>query len=91
MAVRMKADELEALDGVNIRSRIRAQRADSDYLIDHYRELLSKYRNQWVIISGGRLVKSERDPERLLDTLSKTRRKGMLVHYLADPEEVMLL
>ena len=91
MATKMKAEELEALDGNSIRSRLTMQRADSAYLESHYEDLLRKHRNQWVIISEGKFVKSERDPERLFETLSKSKRKGMLVYYIADPKEVMLL
>ena len=91
MATKMKAEELEALDGNRIRSRIAMQRADSAYLESHYEDLLRKHQNQWIIISEGKLVKYERDPDRLLETLSKTKRKGMLVYYVHDPGEVMLL
>jgi len=91
MATKMKAEELQALDSGSIRSRIAKQRAESTYLESHYEDLLRKHRNRWVIISGGKLVKTERDPERLFETLSKSKRAGMLVYYIADPKEVMLL
>lgn len=91
MSTKMKAKELEALDSNSIRSRITMQRADSAYLESHYEDLLRKHQNQWVIISEGKLVKTERDPDRLLETLSKTKRKGLLVYYIHDPEEVLLL
>ena len=91
MATKMKARELRALDSSSISSRMEMQRADRDYLISHYQDFLSKYRNQWVIISEGKFIKSESDPDRLLEELSKTKLKGMLVYYIADPEEVMLL
>ncbi len=91
MATKMKAGELRALDSNSIRSRITMQRADSAYLESHYEDLLRKHRNRWVIISEGKLVKTERDPDRLLETLSKTKGKGLLVYYVHDPGEVMLL
>ncbi len=91
MATRMKVKELKALDSNSIRSRISMQRADSAYLESHYEGLLRKHLNRWVIISEGKFVKSERDPERLFETLSKSKRKGMLVYYIADPKEIMLL
>ena len=91
MATKMKAGELKALDSSSIRSRITMQRADSAYLESHYEDLLRRHRNQWVIISEGKLVKTERDPDRLLETLSKTKGKGLLVYYVHDPGEIMLL
>lgn len=91
MATKMKVEELEALDGSNIRSRLKMQSADRDYFISNYRNLLKKYRNHWVVISEGKLIMSESDPDRLLEALNKTRRQDGLVYYLADPEDVMLL
>lgn len=91
MAIKMKAEELESLDRNSIRSRIAMQRADSNYLESHYGDLLRKHRNQWVIISGGKFVKSESDPDRLFEILSKSKGTGMFAYYLADPKEVMLL
>ena len=91
MATKMKAEELKALDRNSIRDRIAMQRADNAYLESHYEDLLRKHQNQWIIISEGKLVKTERDPERLFETLSKSNRKGMLVYYIADPKEIMLL
>ena len=91
MATKMKVEELEALDSNSIRSRIAMQRADSAYLESHYEDLLRKHRNQWVIISEGKLIKTERDPDRLLETLSKFKRTGLLVYYIHDPGEVLLL
>ena len=91
MATKMKVDELEALDGSNIRSRMKMQRADREYFQSHYQDLLSKYRNQWVVISGGKLIISESNPDRLMEALSRTRTEDMFVYYLADPEEGMIL
>ncbi len=91
MATKMKARELRALDGDRIRERMQGQRADRVYLTSHYRELLEKYQNQWVVISGGKLVKIESDPTQLVETLSGTRREDMLVFFLADPEETLIL
>ena len=91
MVTKMKANELQALESSNTRSRMEGQRADRDYLRSNYQDLLSKHRNQWVVISGGKLIKSEDNPDRLLESLSRTKREDMLVFYLADPEEFMLL
>jgi len=92
MATKMKAKELKALDSGSVRSRISMQRADSGYLESHYEDLLKKHQNQWVIISEGKLIKTERDPDQLFEMLSsKTKGKGMLVYYIHDPAEVMLL
>jgi hypothetical protein len=91
MVTKMKADELEVLNGSDIRSDLERQGADREYLQKHYHDLLRKYRNQWVVISGGKLIKSENNPDRLLEALSRAPKKDMLVFYLADPEEFMLL
>ena len=91
MATKMKADELKALGEDRIRSRMKGQRADRDYFINHYQDLLSKYRNHWVVISGGKLIIKESNPDRLLDALSQTRRDDMFVYYLADPEDTMII
>ena len=91
MATIMEASKLNALDGDKIRGRIKEQGADRDYLTSHYHELLGKYRNQWVVISGGKLVKAEKNATRLIETISKSRREDMLVFFLADPEETLML
>lgn len=91
MATKMEARELQALDVDRIRGRMKGQRADRDYLTSHYRELLGKHPNHWVVISGGKLIKSESNPDRLLEILSGTKREDMLVFFLADPEEGMIL
>ena len=91
MVTRMKAEELRAFDSSGTKTRFSNQGADVDYLQSHYNELLSKYQNQWIMISGGKLIGSEDNPDRLMERLSRSRRDDMLVYYLADPEEVMLL
>ena len=91
MVTKMKARELRAFYGGGVKPRVINQRTDVDYLQSHYNELLSKYLNHWVIISRGKLIDIENDPDRLMKKLSRSRRKDMLVYYLADPEEVMLL
>ncbi|MBA7710814.1 hypothetical protein ES703_119761 [subsurface metagenome] len=91
MATRMKAEKLKALNEDRIRSLMKGQRADRDYLLSHYQDLLSKYRNHWVVISGGKLIIKESNPDRLLEALSQTRRNDMFVYYLADPEDTMII
>jgi len=91
MATKMKAEELEALDVDRIRGSMEMQRADRDYLISHYQELLGKYRHHWVVISGGKLIISESNPDRLMETLNKTKSNDMFIYYLADPEEAMII
>ena len=87
---RLKAEELKAFDNSGTKARISNQWVDVDYLQSHYKELLSKYWNQWVMISGGKLIGSESNPDRLMKRLSRSRRDDMLVYYLADPKEVIL-
>jgi hypothetical protein len=91
MAAGIRADKPKALDDSNIRSRMEMQRADRDYFTGNYHQLLRKYPNQWVVISGGKLIVSESVPGRLLETLGKTRREDVFVYYLADPEDAMIL
>ena len=91
MATKVKAGGLMALDADRIRGGMKMQRADRDYLTSHYQELLSKYRHHWVVISGGKLIISESNPDRLMEALSRTKRNDMFVYYLADPDEAMIL
>lgn len=91
MATKVRAKEQQTLDADRIRGNMAMQRADRDYLISHYQELLEKYRHQWVVISGGKLIISESNPDRLMETLNKTESNDMFVYYLADPEEAMIL
>ena len=91
MVTKMSAKELRAFGGSSAKTRLSNQRADVDYLQSHFSELLDKYRNQWIMISGGKLIGSEANPDRLMERLDRSRRDDMLVYYLDDPEEVMLL
>jgi len=91
MVTKMKEEEIKAIDIRGFKARMAKQKADRDYLRTNYYDLLNKYRNQWVIISGGKLIKAERNPDRLMDTLSETKKDDMLVFYLADPEDFMIL
>ncbi|MFC1915425.1 DUF5678 domain-containing protein [Chloroflexota bacterium] len=91
MVTKIKVGELGTLNEESIRGRMKEQRADRDYLVSHYNNLIKKYPNHWVVISGGKLILSENDPDKLLETLSKTRKDDMLIYYLADPEDIMLL
>jgi hypothetical protein len=91
MVTRIKEEELKSLDIDGIRERMKCQRANRDYLRSNYRDLLKRYRNQWVVISGGQLINVENNPDRLLKTLDKTKKDDMLVYYLADPEDFMIL
>ena len=91
MAIKMKAREPMALDVDRIRGGMKMQRADRDYFISHYQELLEKYRHHWVVISGGKLIISESNPDRLMETLKKINSNDMFIYYLADPEEAMII
>ncbi len=91
MVTKIKAGELQALNEESIRGRMKGQKADRDYLVSHYEDLIKQYPNHWVVISEGKLILSENDADKLLDTLSKTRKDDMLIYYLADPEDIMLL
>jgi len=91
MATKMKAGEPVALDVDRIRGSMKMQRADRDYLTSHYQELLEKYRNHWVVISGGKLIISESNPDRFMKILNKTESNDMFIYYLADPEEAMII
>jgi hypothetical protein len=75
----------------NIVGRMNSQKANRDYLRRNYEDLLKKYRNHWVVISGGKLTLTEKNPDRLYDKLSNDKSEDTLVFYLADPEDFMLL
>ena len=87
MATKMKV----GLDVERIRGNMEMQRADRAYLMTHYQELLEKYRHHWVVISGGKLIISESNPDRLMETLKKINSNDMFIYYLADPEEAMII
>lgn len=91
MVTKPKVEEQGTLNEEGIRGRLKGQKADRDYLVSHYENLIKKYPNHWVVISGGKLILSENNPDKLLETLSETRKGDMLVYYLADPEDIMLL
>ena len=53
-------------------SRLERHRTDLDYYETHYRELLAQYSDQWIAISGRRVVGSADDAFELTSKL-----KGM--------------
>jgi hypothetical protein len=87
----MGEEEIKAIDCGDISVRMEGQKADRDYLRTNYNDLLNSYRNQWVVISGGKLIKAEGNPERLLKTLGEINKEDMLIFYMADPEDFMIL
>jgi hypothetical protein len=91
MVIRMAEEEIKAAGSGNIKVRMKGQKADRDFLLSNYHDLLGKYRNQWVIIGGGKLLKVEKNPDTLVKSLGKIKSEDMLVYYLADPEDFMLL
>lgn len=91
MVIRMRDEEIKVAEVGDIKARFEGQKADRDYLRTNYKELLEKYRNQWVVISGGKLIKVENDPDRLMEALRKTKTEDLLIFYLADPEDFMIL
>ena len=92
MVTKMKPKEMPKIGDLNrIRDLFNYQRADIDYLQGHYSELLAKYQNQWVMISKGKVIGTESNPDELVKTLNKTGKKDILVYFLADPDEAMLL
>jgi len=91
MVTKMKARELRSFYSSGTETRVTNKEADLAYLQRHYDGLLEKYRNHWIMISGGKLIDTESDPDRLMERLNRSRRDDMLVYYLADPEDIMLL
>ena len=91
MVTKMKEEEIKTIDTGNIKARMEGQKADRDYLHTNYDDLLNRYRNRWIVISGGKLIKVEEDPDRLIKTLSKLQKEDMLVYYLSDPKELLIL
>lgn len=88
MVTKMRPSDL---DQVTTRKHIESQTADVEYLRAHYSELLEKYRNQWIVVSEGKVIAAESNPNHLMKTLNKIQSKDVLVYFLADPEEDMLL
>jgi hypothetical protein len=91
MVTKINEKELKAINSKDVKVRMEGQRADRNYLRNNYQNLLKKYRNQWIVISGGKLIKAESNPDRLLTALDKSKKADMLVFYLADPEDFMIL
>ena len=91
MVTKMGEEELKAYEGKGIGVRMEGQKADRDYLRTNYYDLLNSYRNQWVVISGGKLIKAEGNPDRLLKTLGEINKEDMLIFFMADPEDFMIL
>ena len=91
MVTKMEEREIKALDSSDIRERLKDQKANRDYFRSNYQDLLGKYKNHWVVISGGKLLRVESNPDHLFDNLNQIKRKDSLVYYLADPEDVMIL
>jgi thymidylate kinase len=91
MVTKIGEAELRGVKSGEIKARMQEQKANRDFLRTHYQDLLEKYRNHWVVISGGQLAEVEDDPDKLVKVLNDTRESNMLVFYLADPEDFMLL
>jgi thymidylate kinase len=92
MATKMAPEELKALSGKGeTGSDFENKRANMDYLRNHYEELVKKYPNHWVMISGGRVISAENSPDRFIGKLSKTRERDKVLYYLASPKRRMLL
>lgn len=92
MVTRIKDKELRTLGrGDDTRSHVEAQKANMGYLRDHYKELVEKYPNHWVVIEGGKVISAESNPSRLISKLSKIRTGDKVIYYLASPKRRMLL
>lgn len=92
MATKIKAEEIgtQRKSGA-VADRIEKQRANMDYLRNHYEKLLKKYPNHWVIVSGGKVVDAESTASRLVKSISKTKTNDKLLYYLASPKKRMFL
>ena len=71
--------------------RIEKQRANMDYLRDHYEELLKKYPNHWVIVSAGKVVDAESNASQLIRSVNRVKSSNKMLYYLASPKKRMLL
>jgi hypothetical protein len=92
MVTRMKDEDLMTPDVQNTtKNYSEAQRVNMDYLRKHYKELIKKYPNHWVIILDGKVVVTERNPDRLVSKLSREKAGDKMVYYLASPKKRMLL
>jgi thymidylate kinase len=92
MVTRMRENEIRT----NNKSRVLAnrrdkQRANMEYLRKNYEELLRKYPNYWVVIKNGKIVSKEKNPNRLIGKLTRTRTGDKVIYFLASPKKRMLL
>ncbi len=92
MVTKMRAEEMgtQSKSGA-VADQIEKQRANMDYLRDHYEELLKKYPNHWVMIGEGKVVSADSSPDRLIGKLSRIGTSNKIVYYLASPRKRMLL
>lgn len=92
MATKIKAEETgtQRKSGTVV-DQIEKQRANMDYLRDHYEALLKKYPNHWVIVSGGKVVDTESNASQLIRSLNRVKSSNKLLYYLASPKKRMLL
>lgn len=92
MVTRMKAKELRVLGKQSKpKGYIEKQMANIDYMRNHYGDLIKKYPNHWVMIRNGRVMGAERNPDRFVDRLTRTRPSNSFLYYLASPKKRMLL
>ena len=92
MVSRMEQQELNALgERSNSKNRLTKQRASMEYLRKHYDQLVREFPNQWVIISGGRLVGTESNADRFVERIGRSKGGNRVLYYLASPKKRMLL
>jgi hypothetical protein len=91
MVTRIADQEIMTLEKSDLRKRLKAQSANRDFLYANYHVLLNRYRNHWIVISGGKLLRTEKKADALFDSLDQLKIEDSLVFYLSDPEESMIL
>jgi hypothetical protein len=92
MVTKMKPEELTEVfgDTSKLGKRLEQQKENLDFLESNYVELLKNHQDEWIVVQHGRLLASAKDATELLGELTKTRLDTFL-HYLADPEDFLIL
>jgi len=93
MVTKIKPEELTKSVGssAEVKRHLEHQREGIEYLQNNYSELLGKYHNKWIVIEGNELIAVEDTPKQLMKHLDELKEKDVLLYYLADPEDLLIL
>lgn len=83
---------IKSLGGkAKIKIRFEQHRENMEYLQTHYAQLKEKYPDHWIAVHHRKVIATENNPERLLEMLSKVRARDVLLYYIPEREESMIL